>query len=1007
MDFQFGAIAKGRWRQVRRACIAGCLLILLATLRVHAQAQTPDTAQRSIPENTPATEQILSSYEGQNVTSVEIAGHPDLNSSQFTALFAQRAGQPFSKDKVEQTAAALKAAGKFDDVRVEAEPEANGVRVLFVLEPAVYFGIFEFPGATRFPYSQLIQASSYPVQTAFNAADVEQARQGLLTFFRQEGLFEAEVEPETQVDAAHAIANVSFRVVLGRKAKFGSVDLEGASPGDEAQLAHKLTTLPARVRGAGIRSGKAYHHSTLLKAQRYLQTELEARGFLGAQVKLEGAEYRADANRADIHFTIEPGVRTQVEIAGAHLWGWTRRSLLPVYQGVGVDEESVEEGRQALISYFEGKGYFDVSVESHLEKAADGERLTYRITREKKHKVTAVNLAGNAHLPGARLTPTLTIQKKHWLSPGKYSDRLVRTSANNLKSVYQAEGYSSVQVAPHITRQDGDVQVTFRITEGPRDTVNSLTIQGADTFPESQFAPNGLKVVAGQPYSQAHVEADRAGVVAHYLEAGYLNASFRETAQEVSKQEPHRINVVYRIYEGPRVTTGDIVTLGRAHTRQRLIQNDLAAIKPGQPLTETELLTAGSSLYNHTGVFDWAEVDPRREITTQNREDVLVKVHEAQKNEFTYGFGFEVIDRGGSIPSGTVALPNLPPVGLPSNFTASETTFYGPRGTVEYTRNNLRGRGKSLSLTAFAGRLDQRFGIYYIDPNFRWSPWRATTSFSEERDEENPIFSAQIVDGSFQLQRAIDRAKKDLFSMRYDYSKTDLTRLLIPDLVPARDQHVRLSTVAANLTRDTRDNALDEHRGVLGSVEIDFNTTKLGSSVDFAKLTGQAAFYKEKFHHIVWAESLRIGLAHSFAGSYVPLSQQFFSGGGNTLRGFPLDGAGPQRAVRVCPNGGQTCNVFINVPSGGNELLIFNSEARIPLPLKKGLSIVPFYDGGNVFSSVGFRDFNSAYPYSNNAGVGLRYSTPVGPIRVDLGRNLNPVAGVKATNYFVSIGQAF
>jgi outer membrane protein insertion porin family len=107
----------------------------------------------------------------------------------------------------------------------------------------------------------------------------------------------------------------------------------------------------------------------------------------------------------------------------------------------------------------------------------------------------------------------------------------------------------------------------------------------------------------------------------------------------------------------------------------------------------------------------------------------------------------------------------------------------------------------------------------------------------------------------------------------------------------------------------------------------------------------------------------------------------------------------------VCPNGGSGCNVFINVPSGGNELLILNSEARIPLPFKKGLSVVTFYDGGNVFPSVGFHDFGSLY--SNNVGLGLRYSTPVGPIRVDLGRNLNPVPSLSATQYFISIGQAF
>jgi outer membrane translocation and assembly module TamA len=93
------------------------------------------------------------------------------------------------------------------------------------------------------------------------------------------------------------------------------------------------------------------------------------------------------------------------------------------------------------------------------------------------------------------------------------------------------------------------------------------------------------------------------------------------------------------------------------------------------------------------------------------------------------------------------------------------------------------------------------------------------------------------------------------------------------------------------------------------------------------------------------------------------------------------------------------------VPSGGNELLLINSEARIPLPFKKGLGIGVFYDGGNVFPNVGFHNFASLY--SNNVGLGLRYATPVGPIRVDVGHNLNPIPGITSTQYFISIGQAF
>jgi outer membrane protein insertion porin family len=467
--------------------------------------------------------------------------------------------------------------------------------------------------------------------------------------------------------------------------------------------------------------------------------------------------------------------------------------------------------------------------------------------------------------------------------------------------------------------------------------------------------------------------------------------------------------VVYHIYEGPQVYAGQVITLGRVHTKQRLIDQDVASIKPAQPLTETELLTAESRLYDHTGVFDWAEVDPKRQITTQSKEDVLVKVHEGKKNQITYGFGFELINRGGSVPSGTVVVPGLPPVGLPSNFKTDQKTFYGPRGTFQYTRNNVRGKGESISFTAFAGRLDQRGAVYYIDPNLLWSRWKATASFSAEKNEENPIYSSQQELGSLQVQRHLDKAKVVSLFLRYSYSKTDLPRVEIKDLVLPEDQHVRLSTIAANVTRDTRDNPLDEHKGMLDSVELDLNTIKLGSSVDFAKMNLQAAYYKQGFHNIVFANSIRIGLAQPFASSRVPLSETFFTGGGSTLRGFPLDGAGPQRKIQICSDGSTTCDqsliTYINVPSGGNELLLINSEARIPLPIKKGLGLVTFYDGGNVFPRVGFHDFTSLY--SNNVGLGLRYATPVGPIRIDLGRNLNPIHGIKATNYFISIGQAF
>jgi len=156
----------------------------------------------------------------------------------------------------------------------------------------------------------------------------------------------------------------------------------------------------------------------------------------------------------------------------------------------------------------------------------------------------------------------------------------------------------------------------------------------------------------------------------------------------------------------------------------------------------------------------------------------------------------------------------------------------------------------------------------------------------------------------------------------------------------------------------------------------------------------------------VWANSLRLGFLKASGGSHIPVSQKFFSGGGSTLRGFPLNGAGPQTTVPACndPADESTC-AFIQVPTGGTQLVILNSEFRMPVPLKKGLSFVTFYDGGNVFEQIGFEKFSQQY--SNSLGIGFRYATPVGPVRVDIGRNLNPLPGVKATQIFITLGQAF
>jgi outer membrane protein assembly factor BamA len=165
-------------------CVISLLVIFLATapaILAQEKSQPPKTS--------PQTTDTLPSYEGQNVTTIEIAGQPDLRTSQFASDFSQHVGEPFSTEKLNETIANLSRAGKFDAIELQVDPEANGVRILLVLEPAYYFGIYQFPGAQRFSYPRLVQVTNYPPEAAYNADDIQQSTKKLTAFFQQEGYF--------------------------------------------------------------------------------------------------------------------------------------------------------------------------------------------------------------------------------------------------------------------------------------------------------------------------------------------------------------------------------------------------------------------------------------------------------------------------------------------------------------------------------------------------------------------------------------------------------------------------------------------------------------------------------------------------------------------------------------------------------------------------------------------------------------------------------------------------
>jgi outer membrane protein insertion porin family len=982
-----------------RAKTGSCLISFLAFFLVFLASIA------SAQEKQPTT---YEGFEGRQVGTVDLAADPTMEVERFRPLLKQKPGQPFSIAAVRESVEALQNTKEFSQVQVRIQPQQTGLRVLFILQPAYYVGMIFFPGVgSAFPYTRLLQTVNISDQTPFADNLVTQGKNELQHLFEVEGYFAATVSPETQRDDAHRLVNITYRCNLHDRAKIGEVHIQGANPQDSAEVTHALQSFWARAKRASLKRGQRYSQTRIQKSVEFLRAHLQKRGHLTPTVRLVSSDYEPDTKRADVTLEVIPGPIVKVQVQGAHIWKRTMKKLIPIYEEGAVDKELVAEGERNLRSHFQSKGFFDVKVTSRLDRQDDRVNVLYQVQRGDRHKVEGVHFDGNKYFSDADLRSHVPLKKARLIIyHGKYSDELVKKSMASLTSMYKQAGFAEVKIEPNIEDHEPQIDVTFKITEGDQDKVKSLKIvdgRGEAVKPPTDEA--SLNLQPGKPYSAPLLEQDRNRIVAEYLNHGFLNAHF-ESGVARDPANSHRIDVVYTIEPGRQARVNQIALLGAQHTKPKFIRSITdPTVKENQPLSEGQFLNAETDLYN-LGIFDWTSIGPLRPVEGQDREEVVIKVHESKRNTLDVGGGLEVIPRSGNIPVGAVALPGLPAISLGSKFRTSQKSFFGPRFTMSFARHDLRGRAETGTIGFVVSRLDQRGSLTYADPRLHGSSWSSLFSLSAERTTENSIYTAELGQASLQIEKYLDRKHTRTVRARYSFQRTFLSNISIPQLVLPEDQKVRLSTVSAEYIRDTRDNALDAHHGLYQTMTFGVTPTALGSSSNFVRFLGQTAFYLPVEPWLTWANNFRVGFAPPFSGSRVPLSERFFSGGADSLRGFPMNGAGPQRPVTVCSNPGDasTCSV-ISVPVGGEMLAIVNSEARFPIPLKSGLGGVVFYDGGNIYSNINFHQFVDHY--SNSIGFGIRYHTPVGPIRIDIGRNLNPVPGVKATQYFVTLGQAF
>jgi outer membrane protein assembly factor BamA len=361
----------------RKSVSAAKYVILLLLIGFYASC----TAAR---QEQPSTYQ---GFEGRKVFKVDIAASPVMNVNAFRPLIKQKEGEPFSMAAIRDSVAALQKTSLFSQVQVKVQPEESGLHVTFLLQPALYVGMVFFPGANAFSYTRMLQAVNIPDQTPFVDDLVTNGKGALLELFKNDGFFQAKIDPETQRDEKHLVVNLIYHCTLGPRAKIGQVTFQGASEREKVELRAALTSFWAKLKGGSLRGGQPYTQTRLTKSVDYLRQRLEKSGHLTPIVRLDPPSYDAATRRAHVTFDVQSGPLVSIQVTGAHVWKRTLKKLIPIYEENTVDRELVEEGGRNLVSYFQSKSYFDVKVDSHFDQKPDAIRVVYNVQKGGKHKV--------------------------------------------------------------------------------------------------------------------------------------------------------------------------------------------------------------------------------------------------------------------------------------------------------------------------------------------------------------------------------------------------------------------------------------------------------------------------------------------------------------------------------------------------------------------------------------------------------------------------------------------
>ena len=620
-----------------------------------------------------------------------------------------------------------------------------------------------------------------------------------------------------------------------------------------------------------------------------------------------------------------------------------------------VTDELLAETADRIRRLYVSKGYYYARVTPMLEREGSVIRVTFSIFEGMKVVLKKLSFTGIS-IDSAAVKRVIPLKENE-----PFNNNMVNSSSESLTGFYNALGYLQVKVVD-IKKEfldDGrELNLEFFINEGPRTMIKSVRITGNKRFDESELR-NVLRLEEGLPYNVIDIGDARHRVISFYGRHGYLDAGVE--VESVIKNG--NASLTFRITENRPSVVGKIILRGNRKTKPKIINRELN-LEKGEPYNYDEITRIKQRLYK-LGIFNKVSVDilePQKKGDDELVRDMLVSLNEGNAGSVEISAGFGDYER--------------------------------LRGAIDISYRNLGGYHRQVGFRAELSSVEERYIFNFKEPrlfNKPNVPFKAfllkenTRSINiETRDLLYEIDRISFIAG---IEKKLGKGFKA--GLDYEYSFVD-TKNVDPGVILTKEDTgtIGISSVSPSLFRDTRDDPFEPASGTLQGVVLKYASRFFLSETEFIKGTFQSSWFFQLMKRVVFAFSLRGGAAYGFGESEeIPLIERFFLGGRTTVRGYSHDTLGPRSED--------------GTPTGGNIFALTNWEFRFSLP--KGFGLVTFVDAGNVWKTAD--DVKDELKYT--AGLGLRYGTPVGPVRLDYGHKLNKEPGESSGEFHFSFGHAF